>query len=264
MPNKHKHLVLCPAGLGVYSYAGFFNANPHLLEDVETLVGSSAGALYGLFPALGFSPAQTLEILLSVNLKELLKPSAVSFVRKYGLYNYGTIREKFVELCGGDPLFEDLKVNLVVGAYCINTYSTRYFSKERTPRVKVLDAVLASCALPFLLEPVDIDGMFYIDGGFCDAWPADPVMSLNPEEVLKVNVKFEISHKWVEKIPNIVDYINIIVSGCVKNRTNYKYPCPVIQIGLPGDLDAFNFATEYDDMLKLVVEGQNTSYFLGE
>ena len=252
--------------MGLYSYAGFFNANPHILDDIETLVGSSAGAIYGLFPALGFSPAQTLEILLSINLKELLKPSAVSFVNKYGLYDYAMLRQTLKELVGGiDPIFSELDKNLVVGAYCINVHETKYFSRDATPHVKVLDAVVASAGVPFLIEPVKIDGMLYIDGGFCDAWPADPVVGMNPEEVLKVNIKFAPrSSTWVDEIPNLVDYINLIVAGCLKNRANYRYPCHCVEIKIPSGIDSFDFSMGYDNVLKLVVEGQNTSYFLGD
>ena len=258
---KHKHVVICPGGMAVYVYAGFFNANPHILENVETLVGASAGAIYGLFPALGFSPSQTLEILLSINLKELLKPSAVSFVNKYGIYSNATIRKKLVEITKSDPVFDELDVNFIVACYCVNTQEMKYFSKDTTPQVKVIDAVMASAAVPFLVEPVMIDDMFYIDGGFCDVWPVDPVLNMNPDDVLRVYVKYEQSTSWIDTIPNISEYIKLIVKGCVKNRRSCHLPCKEIALQMCSEM-AFDFAMEYDKVLQLVIRGQNATFFL--
>jgi predicted patatin/cPLA2 family phospholipase len=54
-------------------------------------------------------------------------------------------------------------VNLYINAVNINTQKMKVFSIESTPNVSVLQAIQASMAIPFMFEPVLIDGEYYID-----------------------------------------------------------------------------------------------------
>lgn len=62
--------------------------------------------------------------------------------------------------------FADLTVPFECSAACIETSSEAWFSDG-----SLVDAVLASCAVPTLLPPVEVDGMHYIDGGVVNSIP---------------------------------------------------------------------------------------------
>ena len=47
----------------------------------------------------------------------------------------------------------------------VDTMSTEILASDERPDVSIVDAVLASCALPFIFEPVAIGDATYIDGG---------------------------------------------------------------------------------------------------
>jgi len=54
-------------------------------------------------------------------------------------------------------------------------------------------AVSASCAIPGLLPPVEYEGMSLIDGGWLDAVPVEPAISMGANFVIAVDVSREIS-----------------------------------------------------------------------
>ncbi len=68
----------------------------------------------------------------------------------------------------------------------LSTGKMRLFSTESEDcrNVSVADAVAASCAIPFVFKPVEIDGNFYCDGGMVSnlpAWTLDEHLILDDE-----------------------------------------------------------------------------------
>ena len=62
--------------------------------------------------------------------------------------------------------FEDLVVPFECSAACIETSSEAWFGSG-----PLIEPVLASCAVPTLLAPVEVGGMHYIDGGVVNSIP---------------------------------------------------------------------------------------------
>lgn len=259
-----KHLVLAPGGLVVYAYAGFFISNSNILKDVESVTGASAGALWGMLYAFGYSPDRILEILLSVNLKEVLKPSAVAFVRHYGVYPGDVIRKCLLSLVDDrDLTFSELDVQFNVGAYCLNLARTVYFSRDATPGVKVVDAVMASMCVPGLMAPVKINDMLYVDGGFADVWPADPVIHFNPEEVLKVaSARDRVADAKISDIGSLGDYFKLMIWCACRQRYDCNMNVRRVDIQIAEGVDMYNFSADYEELLKIVIMGQDARYFL--
>jgi len=263
--NPIRHLVLSSGGLIVYAYAGFFNSNPHLLKDVETVTGASAGAIWAMLYAFGYDPRDIMEILLTVKVRELTRTSAVSFIKTFGVYSQDTVRSELLRLVGDRDLsFLDLERDLFVAAYCLNTNKTEYFSKAATPSVKVADAVMASMSIPGLLPPVRIDGKYYLDGAFVDQWPADPVIGLNPTTVLRLSpldANWSRNQEWGE-IKTLKDYLSLLMWSVNAHRHNYQMNAHRIDIDIGDGLNAFDFSCEYETLLKIAAAGAGTTYFL--
>ena len=57
------------------------------------------------------------------------------------------------------------------------------FGREGAPRASLVEAVMASCAIPGWYTPVLIDGRRYIDGGACSVTSLDLVADLGLDEV---------------------------------------------------------------------------------
>jgi NTE family protein len=62
--------------------------------------------------------------------------------------------------------FEELTIPFECSAACIETSSEAWFNEG-----PLIEAVLASCAVPSLLPPVEVDGLHYVDGGVVNSIP---------------------------------------------------------------------------------------------
>ena len=136
--------------MGIYSLIGSLKALESKLIDVKEISGSSAGSILALLLALGMSVDEILEVSLSLNIPDFVKLRIGSFFNKFGFVDLGPIREKLVEVCGCDPTFDELEMKIYVSAYCLNSSSTEYFSKDTHPNMKVIDAVCMSMAIPLI------------------------------------------------------------------------------------------------------------------
>ena len=79
--------------------------------------------------------------------------------------------------------FEELAVPFQCVAACIETSAEHWFSTGG-----LIEAVLASCAVPGLLPAVRIDGRHYLDGGIVDSIPVRRALELDADEVYVLQV----------------------------------------------------------------------------
>lgn len=144
-----------------------------LLEELECQVGrpdiiscSSAGSLIGAMYAAGRTSA---EIRGFFKESPLTKLNYISR-RKPGFFDskkYITLIKEFIP-----ATFEELDIPIVIVASNLETGEAEYFDKG-----DLYKPLIASCAVPFIFSPVNIDGACYIDGGATDNFPISPVLN---------------------------------------------------------------------------------------
>ncbi|MDH3302583.1 MAG: patatin-like phospholipase family protein [Acidimicrobiia bacterium] len=78
---------------------------------------------------------------------------------------------------------EDALIHFECVAACIETSSEHWFTEG-----SVIEAILASCALPGVLPPVEVDGRHYIDGGVVNSIPISRAIELGAEEIYVLHV----------------------------------------------------------------------------
>jgi NTE family protein len=124
-------------------------------------------------------------------------------------------------------LIEDLAVPFQCVAASIESASARWFD-----RGSLADAVLASCAVPGLLPPVQIDGEHFLDGGLVHSIPVGRALALGAAEIYVLHVgriekplspprapwdlalvAFEIArrHRYVEEMATVPDAVQVHV-----------------------------------------------------
>ncbi|MDG2112668.1 MAG: patatin-like phospholipase family protein [Actinomycetota bacterium] len=115
--------------------------------------------------------------------------SASLFSRARNLVNHWThlhsnepLKELVTEWVGFDWI-EDAHIPFECVAACIETSSEHWFSAG-----PVIEAVLASCALPGVLPPVEIAGRHYIDGGVVNSIPVSRARELGATEIYILHV----------------------------------------------------------------------------
>ena len=250
-----KYLVLGPASMGIFSLIGTLKALEPKLVDVKEISGSSAGSILALLLALGMSVDEILEIALDLDIPKFVKLRIGSFLNKFGFVDLEPIREKLVEVCGCDPTFEELDTKIYVSAYCLNTSTTEYFSRDTHPKMKVIDAVCMSMAIPLIFSCGKYDGKTYVDGATQEQYPMTPFLDKKPHEITCIKLKMD--RVYQEEINNPRQYVEALVRSSLTNRVEYSEYTEIVEINV-GDTNIFDFNMCYEDKVKLYNIGYST------
>lgn len=98
------------------------------------------------------------------------------------LYSSTPLRRRLVEELG-DRSFADLQIPFQCCASSIERSGEHWFSAGR-----VVDAVMASAAVPGLFPPARVDGEHYLDGGIVNSVPLGRAVELGATEVYVLQV----------------------------------------------------------------------------
>jgi predicted acylesterase/phospholipase RssA len=165
-----KRIVFSGGGSRIICHAGALKAieEQGLLRFVREYVGASAGAITAFALAIGFTIKEFTEHLLKFDFSELQDPNALDMdhilgaLDTHGLDDGQTMAKYFsniMEERGISPrmTFSQLRrlrgITLRILATDIQEATPFEFSPTRTPNSLIVDAVLASVAIPFYFQP---------------------------------------------------------------------------------------------------------------
>lgn len=157
----------------------------------DLIVGTSIGAVNGVLvaarPDVGVT-ARMVELWASPQAREVFGDSAprqLARIARAGthLHSVAPLRAMLVRELGGAQHFGDLAVRFECCAASIERAAEHWFTDGA-----VVDAVLASAAVPGLLPPVNIDGEHYIDGGVVNSIPVGRAVELGARTVYVLQV----------------------------------------------------------------------------
>lgn len=150
-----------------------------MVDHFAVFAGVSVGALIATHLALGMSPMDIYAKLVRVipSMRDMASQWSIS--RLFGtcaLLDPGTLRSTLEELLPDNPTFAELMARrpnkqLRVFTCNIDRGELEEMSTTATPGVRVIDAVMASMAIPMLYPPVSIAGSTYVDGGLVASFP---------------------------------------------------------------------------------------------
>ncbi len=160
------------AHAGVLHYLTEQNIQP------SCIAGSSAGAIVGAMYAFGKKPEEILEFFKSIY---FFHWKHFTF-KKAGIVDSESFKQYFYEIFGAVTLGE-LAIPVYITATDMVKGKLKIFSLE----TKIVDAILASTAVPGMISPYVIDGELYSDGGILNHFPAD-LLAGKCESILGVYV----------------------------------------------------------------------------
>ncbi len=143
----------------------------------DIVSGVSAGAIIGAFIASGKKPSEIMELIKYSKFIDYAKLS----LPISGLFNL----DHFAENIKKDLLaknFSDLKLPFYVAVS--NLHSGRVEYLEEGP---LIPAIQASCSIPVLFSPVELNGKLYVDGGLLDNLPYKPLLD-KCDKIIAINV----------------------------------------------------------------------------
>lgn len=148
---------------------------------VDLVVGTSVGSLVG---ALYADQGHVLDAewnALAAEPSDLFDKNALSLF--YGGFVKGDRLESFLDRHLAHKKIESMAVRYAAVAVELKTGRIRVFDSGSVAR-----AVHASCAIPGVFVPVEIDSTTYVDGGVVDPVPADVARELGAEVVIALAV----------------------------------------------------------------------------
>ncbi|MDQ7039478.1 MAG: patatin-like phospholipase family protein [Rhodothermus sp.] len=159
-------LALGGGGMRGWAHIGVLSVLERYGLRPGVVAGCSAGALIGAFYAFGYSVAQMKQLMREQRTRTLF---ALRFDGQ-GLISSEPLRE-YLRVHLQDCHFEDLPVPFYVVATDLESGKEVIFS-----RGPVVDAVLASSAIPGIFAPVELNGRLLVDGGLCNNVPVSPLV----------------------------------------------------------------------------------------
>jgi NTE family protein len=134
----------------------------------------------------------------------------------------------------GNPRFDQLRLPLYVVATNLSNGQEKIFHEG-----PVVPAVRASCAIPGIFEPVEIDGELYCDGGLIDRLPCEVLRQAGADVVIGVKLGRGEGPQRPANITEVISRSIEIVTNCQAD-TDVKTADLLIRPQL-DDLSEFGF-----------------------
>jgi NTE family protein len=190
-PEQPFTLVLSGGGLKGLAHIGVLRALEERGLVPSLVVGSSIGSLIGAAWAANSTPERMEERALRVRRRDVFQVARadVAFRRLMAPALYrGEPLEALVRDLVGDVTFRDLTRRLLVNTTDLHSGMQVMWGLPGLSHARVADAVTASCALPGIFPPREIDGRAYVDGAVIENLPVRLAASLGSGPIIAVNV----------------------------------------------------------------------------
>ncbi|SHF74400.1 NTE family protein [Bacteroides luti] len=190
-----------PHRIGYALSGGFIKGFAHLgvmqalLEhDIkpDIISGVSAGSLAGVFYADGYEPYQAVEKFNGYKFMDLTSWALTI----NGFFKLDDFKD-FLNTNLKHKRLEDMEIPLVITATDLDHGKSVQFRKGN-----IAELVAASCCMPVMFAPVNIDGINYVDGGVLKNLPVSTIRK-ECEKVIAINVSPLIAGKYKMNIVNI-------------------------------------------------------------
>ncbi|MBF0217560.1 MAG: patatin-like phospholipase family protein [Candidatus Omnitrophica bacterium] len=205
---------------------------------IDMISGCSMGAIIAAMWASGTDAVKIEKFLSGFNsaLKTLFLIDPTLPVK--GLIKGKAVRKVLTEYLG-EKTFDDVRVPLRIVACDIAKRREYVLDKGR-----LVDAVMASIAIPGIFEPFVIDGVQLVDGGVIDPVPVDVLVRSGVKKVIAVNA-LPSSEEMTDRGGKQLNLYDVIVNSLqVSEYTIAMYSCQRADVYLhpvPKQADWFEF-----------------------
>lgn len=190
----------------VVAHVGILRAFDEAGVPVDAIAACSGGSIIGAFYAAGWTPERMAEVARELSWKKLTRVT----LPRMGLLSNERM-ETFVTDRLGDIRFEDLRIPFAVVAANLTTGKKAVYRSGR-----IGPPIRASCSIPQLFAPVELDGQLIADGGLVEYLPVETLDEIGCE--LKVGVNLGGIRNWHAKDPKNLFEVALRVVGFVSQR----------------------------------------------
>jgi len=264
-----KNIIFSGGGFKCWAYIGTIRVlhEEILFKNINSVIGVSCGSIFGLFYILQFEYSFLLNYFLQLDIKKYIDIDIDSVITNQSLLEgkkfKNLIQECMSKKIHPDSTFKELfeKTNILFTTAAFNITETKidYFNKDLTPYVKVIDALMASSALPVLFpaytisyynEGIVIDKKYY-DGGICNNCPCNLV---NEEET----IAFDLSSHITKSKYNLYSLV-LCITELLNNKFNDKSKIMFNVLDSKYENETVNLNQSNDDIFNIYMNGYNNT-----
>ena len=187
-------LALSGGGARGFAHPGAIKAIEDFGLKPEIISGTSAGALAAVLYADGYAPEEIVKLFIGKDFREFAAIQ-VPVAAIFGMSGFRRFLKKHLHTKN----FEDLPIPVKVVATSLDEGKSVVFDTG-----PIIDAVVASCSIPIVFNPVVIDGINYVDGGIFKNFPVSTIRSLC-DKIIGINVSPLVARKYKKTIMQIAE-----------------------------------------------------------
>ncbi len=205
----------------------------------DYIAGTSIGALVGGLYAFGVDLKDLREAAQKLSWMDL----AGATLSRFGLLKnqeLGRLVERFV----GDQRLEDAPIPFAAVATDIRSGEAVVLKEGR-----LIDAILATTAIPGVFVPAELDGRMLVDGGLVENVPLSPLRAMGAEVLVAVNLN---GAQRYDEPESVIDIILNAMDIAIDTTTRSQLEAADVLISM--DLSAYS-RSDSSDVRELVAEG---------
>jgi predicted acylesterase/phospholipase RssA len=191
------------------------------IKNIETIYGTSAGAIVGTMLCLKFDWETINDYIIKRPWHEVFPINVQNIFDAYtkkGIFDIKTIDKCFKPLLAAKDLsmeitmkelYEYSKIELHFFTFEINNFKLEDISYLTNPDLKLLTALQMTCGIPILVTPVCFEGKCYIDGGIMCNYPLKYCLESGKkeEETLGFKNQYDDNTNHVNSESTLLDFI---------------------------------------------------------
>lgn len=192
--NKNFRIGIALSGGGIKGlcHAGVLKALEEVSIKPDILSGVSAGSVIGALYADGHSPDEIAAIFENISFRQMTRLQ----IPNGGFFSIESFRQ-FLAKNLRAKTFEELSIPLRVVATDLDRGKSVTFSSGN-----LLDPIIASCSVPILFMPQQIDGKNYVDGGVLKNFPVSTLRK-DCEKVIGINASPMVAKDYKINVPSV-------------------------------------------------------------
>ena len=159
---------------------------------IDYISGTSIGSMLGALYAAGYKADELEEFFVNLDENDAKSSSKIREILSKLLQDKGV------------TTFEDLKIPF----RCV-VADTKELKEVVLSEGDVLDAIMASSAIPYVYDNVIIDGNRYVDGGFYNNLPVDVALDMGAEFTVVVDLRQEGESFFPKKYSFLIEALTV-------------------------------------------------------
>jgi len=204
--------ILAGGGTRLPAHLGVLHALSKLGIAFDNIVGVSGGSIIASFFAAGLSMDEMKKIALSTNYTQFTGFSLIKLIRNGGLSS-GDVFEQWVDNHLQGKTFSQMDMELHIVATDVRSGKPVIFNQEKTPNMKVSEAVRYSMSIPLVFSFKPFGKHLMVDGSILseDALHRNWAKDGTPVMCFRLRSEYEYDEPKTNRYFPIINYITLLI-----------------------------------------------------